>query len=177
MKNVKPAGSAGYTFPLMLVIVSAMAFAASRLELAVSYRLKRDKEEELLFRGRAYLKAIQAFYAQNQQYPRRLDELAGDRQSAKRQYIRQLYKDPMTGGDFKTILTPEGTVAGVVSSSTDTPFRKVEFEKALDGFDKAKTYADWRFTVKPQEETGALQGPASQAPLPVMPPMFGSAPH
>ncbi|MGO9171673.1 MAG: hypothetical protein ACLP7P_06875 [Rhodomicrobium sp.] len=176
MMSAKPAGSPGYTFPLMLVIVSAMAFGASRLEFAESYRLRREKEEELLFRGQAYTRAIKAFYAKNQRYPRRLDELAGDPQSSKRKFIRQLYKDPMTGGDFKTIQTLDGTVSGVVSSSTDTPFRKEDFDKELEGFDKAKTYADWQFTVRP-EGTGASQGSASQAPLPVMPQAFGVAPH
>jgi hypothetical protein len=37
----------------MLIIVAAMAFGATRLDLAQSYRSKRDKEAELLFRGRA----------------------------------------------------------------------------------------------------------------------------
>src|SRR5947207_12451251 len=99
MTKAKPTGSPGYTFPLMLVIVSAMAFSASRLELAESYRQRRDKEEELLFRGKAYMKAIQAFYTQNQRYPRTLTELTGDKDATKRRFIRQLYTDPITGGD------------------------------------------------------------------------------
>ncbi len=176
MTSAKPAGSPGYTFPMMLVIVSAMAFGASRLELAASYRLKRDKEEELLFRGRAYMKAIQAFYAKNRRYPQRLDELARDGQSAKRRFIRQLYKDPMTRGDFKLIRSSGGAITGVASSSMDAPFRKADFEKELEVFDKAKTYADWHFTAQP-EGTAGSQGPASQAQTPDIPPAFGSPPH
>ncbi len=176
MKSAKPAGSPGYTFPIMLVIVSAMALGASRLELAANYRLKRDKEEELLFRGRAYMKAIQAFYAKNRRYPNSLEELAGGGQSAKRRFIRQLYKDPMTRGDFKLIRSSGGAITGVVSSSMDVPFRKADFEKELEVFDKAKTYTDWRFTAQ-SRETSASQGSASLAPAPDVTPAFGSAPH
>ena len=148
MNNARPVGSRGYTFPLMLIIVSAMAFGASRLELAESYRLKRDKEEELLFRGRAYIRAIQTFYKKNNRYPRDLAELIDDKGPERRRFIRQLYKDPVTGGDFNPILGPEGTVIGVASSSSGAPFRHVDFEKELNDFDKAKTYADWKFKAK-----------------------------
>ncbi len=149
MKKARPAGSLGYTFPLMLIIVAAMALGATRLELAQSYRLKRDKEEELLFRGQAYMRAIKAYYSQNNRYPRELKDLANDRDSSKPRFIRQLYSDPMTGRDFKPILGSEHAIMGVVSASKDAPFRKVDFDKELEGFEKAKTYGDWKFEGKP----------------------------
>jgi hypothetical protein len=167
-------GSGGYTFPLMLIILVAVAFAASRLEVATSYRLKRDKEEELLFRGIAYMRAIRAFYAANaleKRYPRTLEELVSDPRLRGRQYIRQLYKDPMTGRDFNLILSAEGTITGVVSASTEAPFRTVGFGKELEGFKKAARYADWQFNVKPkpvpsQDAKPANPPAASEAPAP-----------
>ena len=132
----------------MLVIVSAMAFGASRLELAESYRLRRDKEEELLFRGREYARAIKAFSKKNNRYPRELAELMDEKSPQKRRFIRQLYKDPITGKDFNPVLTPEGMVIGVRSSSKAAPFRKVAFDDAPKDFDKAKTYADWKFEAR-----------------------------
>ena len=70
----------------------------------------------------------------------------------------------MTGGDFKFILGSEGAIMGVASSSKDVPFKKVDFEKELENFEKAKTYADWKFEAKPG--SGAHQGstPVSSAP-------------
>ncbi|ADP71057.1 hypothetical protein Rvan_1815 [Rhodomicrobium vannielii ATCC 17100] len=149
MSDRKPQGSPGYTFPLMLVIITALAYGASRIEVAASYRLKRDKEDELLFRGLAYMKAIDAFHTRNGKYPRRLAELAGSGAGASG-FIRQLYKDPVTGKDFDLIRTSEGEITGVVSSSAASPFRKVDFEKGLRGFELAKTYAEWRFTARTQ---------------------------
>ena len=137
----------------MLIIVAAMAFGAMRLDLAQNYRLKRDKEVELLFRGLAYKRAIKAFYSKNSRYPRQLKELADDRDSSKLRFMRQLYKDPVTGGDFKLILAPEGAIMGVVSASRDAPFKKVDFDKELQDFGKAKTYADWKFVTKPGSGT------------------------
>ncbi len=174
-------GSGGYTFPLMLVVLTAIAFGTARLELTQSYRVKRDKEEELLFRGLAYMKAIQAFHAVDateKRYPRKPEELISDPRAPGRRFIRQLYKDPMTGGDFHSILTPEGTIVGVVSAGTAIPFRKIDFDKGLAEFDKAKSYADWRFTVKAQRAP-ALQNaaPASQGPQPDAAPTVGLSSH
>ena len=157
MRKARPAGSPGYTFPLVLIIVAAMAFSAMRLDLAQSYRLKRDKEEELLFRGRAYKHAIRMFFTKNNRYPRKLQELADDRDSTKARFIRQLYKDPMTGDDFKPIAASEGAITGVASSSRETPFKTADFDKDLEDFDKAKTYADWKFDAK---SSGGQSAPA-----------------
>jgi hypothetical protein len=130
-----------------------MAFGAMRLDVSQSYRLKRDQEAELLFRGLAYKRAIKAFYSRNSHYPRHLKELADDRDSSKPRFMRQLYKDPVTGGDFKLILGSEGAIMGVVSASKDVPFKKVDFDKELGGFGNAKTYADWKFETKPGRGT------------------------
>ncbi len=164
---MRPA-SAGYTFPLMLVILAAFAYGAGRLERSQSYRLKRDKEEELLFRGLEYLRAIRAFQtasAAQKRYPRTLGELVSDPRTNGRRFIRQLYKDPITGRDFGLILTKDGTISGVVSSSKDIPLRMVDFDRDLEGFDKASSYAGWRFDAK--EHGPANPPPASlEAPAP-----------
>jgi hypothetical protein len=170
MRNERPAGSPGYTFPLMLIIVAAMAFGAARLDLAQSYRLKRDKEAELLFRGLAYKRAIKAYYSKNGRYPRQLKELADDRDSSKPRFMRQLYKDPITGGDFKLILGSEGAIIGVVSASRDVPFKTVDFDKELEDFGDAKTYADWKFVPK----RGRGTPPPGIPPGAISPPRMGN---
>jgi hypothetical protein len=147
------------SFSSWKVRIKAVQGFAAFLECAA-----RGREAELLFRGLAYKRAIKEFYSQNNRYPRQPKELANDKDSSKRRFIRQLYKDPMTGGDFKFILGPEGAIMGVVSSSKDVPFKKVDFEKDLENLEKAKTYADWRFEAK--SGSGAHQGnaPVSSPP-------------
>ncbi len=151
MLTEKRAGAAGYTFPFVLVILAAMAAGGLRLEMSADYSLRRDREEELLFRGRAYMRAIGAFYAENQRYPRSLGELGGEEEPAKPRYIRQRYKDPFTGRDFVPVQSEEGSITGVVSASGRAPLRKADFEKDLLGFDKAQTYREWKFEWRQQE--------------------------
>jgi hypothetical protein len=151
MPNRKPRGSPGYTFPLMLVIITALTYGASRIEIAASYRVKRDKEEELLFRGLAYMEALKEFYAKNKRYPRDLRELYGKSPDGSC-FIRQIYKDPMTGKDFRLLQTEGDEIIGVVSTSATKPFRTADFEEELAGFGKATTYADWKFDARAQSE-------------------------
>ncbi len=148
-------GSRGYTFPIMLIIVTVLAFGAVRLEMSSRYKVRRDREQELLFRGRAYMSAIKNYYladpvAQRRHYPKSLDDLLSDSRFDGRAFIRQLYKDPMTGEDFKPVLAGDQSIIGVVSQGKDAPFQKTDFPKDLYDFDKANTYEDWKFlAVRP----------------------------
>jgi hypothetical protein len=144
------AGTAGYTFPFALVLLAAAAAGGMRLEWSGAYDLRRDREEELLFRGRAYMRAIGAFYTENSRYPRELGELGGESEPAKPRYIRERYKDPLTGRDFAPVLTEEGGISGVVSASGAAPLRKVDFDKELTGFENAAAYSDWKFIWRQQ---------------------------
>jgi hypothetical protein len=155
----------------MLVILAAVSYGAGQLETSQSYRIKRDKEEELLFRGMEYIKAIRAFEAASateKRFPRKLEELVSDPRSDGRRFIRQLYKDPITGKDFDVIMTKDGTISGVVSTGKGVPFRKVDFDKELEGFGKAASYAEWRFEAKRKEKPPQAAGvrPAGQRPEP-----------
>jgi hypothetical protein len=54
--------------------------------------IRREKEEELVFRGFQYAEAIRVFHQRYQRYPNKLEELL----EVKPRCIRQLWKDPMT---------------------------------------------------------------------------------
>lgn len=57
-----------------------------------SQAMKREKEEELIFRGWQYAEAIRVFQQRHGRYPTRLQELI----EVKPRSIRRLWKDPMT---------------------------------------------------------------------------------
>ena len=52
----------------------------------------------------------------------------------------------------------------LLSSSKDVPFKKVDFEKELENFEKAKTYADWKFEAKPGSGAHQESTPVPSAP-------------
>lgn len=143
--------------------------------------MKREKEKELLFRGSQIKEAIENWY--NPQFPsasgRRvifplnsLEELVKDPHSQNLRFLRQLYKDPLTGEDWVLIkgFTDPGSngtqsgqsfngIIGVASKSTDIPL-KTSFanysslsglgdkksDPAEEGFNtRPVQYRDWQF--------------------------------
>lgn len=70
-------------------------------------QIQREKEEELIFRGKQYVEAIRLFQQKKPgAFPRKFDELLEEK------CIRQLYKDPMTeNGSWNVILIAPGLAA------------------------------------------------------------------
>lgn len=64
--------------------------------------LQREKEEELIFRGRQYVEAVRLYVQKNPgRYPSELKELL------EKKFIRRLYKDPFArDGQWNVILVP-----------------------------------------------------------------------
>lgn len=76
---------------VMLTIMSIMMTVAMPVW---RQQAQREKEEELVWRGQQYVRAIRLFQAKNQAFPPSLDVLVQGR------YIRKKYKDPITDDDF-----------------------------------------------------------------------------
>ncbi len=82
---------------VMTVILSiSMAYLTEKWESVV----KREKENELLFRGQQYASAIRRFYLSHKRYPFKLEELV----TTNPRCIRRLYKNPFDKeGEWKLI--------------------------------------------------------------------------
>ncbi len=87
-----PAPSSGYTLVAMVVIFTVMTILLAAALPSLSQRIKREKEEELIFRGLQYAEAIRVFQLRFGRYPVRLAELLEVQPRA----IRRLWADPMT---------------------------------------------------------------------------------
>jgi hypothetical protein len=80
---------------VIMVAVAISSIALGTVAQSWSVRLRRDKEEELIFRAQQYVKAILAYRKEHAgQFPTNLEDLykPGPRQL---RYIRRLYKDPL----------------------------------------------------------------------------------
>lgn len=105
----------------LLVILLLLAFILISMSVAVTPILtqaKREKEEELLFRGQQYQRAIGRFYTKFGRYPNKMDELI---RTNDRSFLRRPYPDPMTrDGKWRIIrLGPGGQLVG--SKQQQTP--------------------------------------------------------
>lgn len=85
-------GEAGYNLIILVMVIAVMNVMLAAALPAFTATIRRDKEEEMVFRGLQYAEAIRVFQNRFQRPPVRLDELI----EAKPRCIRQLWKDPMT---------------------------------------------------------------------------------
>lgn len=139
----------------VLFMITVMGLAAGAAGKYWSFEGKREKEEELVFRGRQIRAAIERYYFESpgaKSYPRRLEELVDDkRYPATKRHLRKLYADPVTGNaDWSTVKSPDGGIMGVASSSELEPIKKKGFPLDLKGFDDRTSYGEWLFVFVPQ---------------------------
>ena len=91
-------GNRGYAMAALLVGMSVMAVLMSALLPVWSHMATREKEEELIFRGRQYARAIGLFQRKfANTAPPTIDLLVEQR------FLRKKYKDPITNDDFQPI--------------------------------------------------------------------------
>ena len=157
--------SPGFTYLALLaaiVIIGITLGTAARYWSNVS---ARDKEEELLFRGNQYRNAIENYYygiPGKLEYPPSIDELVKDsRSAAGKHYLRQKFKDPITGEDFIEIRDQTMRVIGVCSASDKEPIKQANFDAVNSEFEGRKAYSDWKFQfIAPVITQPSKTGPA-----------------
>ena len=134
----------------LMAIIAIMGVTLSAVGQHWSVAVKRDKEKELLFRGKSIRNALEAYAAdyevmkadRSSRYPRTLDQLT---QMPKR-YLPKVYKDPITGKDFDLIVV-KGEIRGVRSASTDWVMDIVNLKDAA-------TYKDMLFQAQDPRQMG-----------------------
>lgn len=145
----------GAALMAVLLMVAIMGLGAGIAGMTWRTKVRQSKEQELLWRGEQYRKAI-ASYCQaahggaKGKYPRSLEVLLEDpRFLHPVRHLRRPYKDPLTGDDFVLIRNGAGDIIGVRSSSEQEPFKKDGFLAIYSSFTNRKQYLEWQFLFKP----------------------------
>jgi type II secretory pathway pseudopilin PulG len=111
---------------MALLLATALILIALTAGLPViSTELRRQREEELIHRGVAYTRAIRNYYRKFGTYPLSLDQLE---EANHMRFLRNRYKDPITGSDFRLLhlgevqltfrpIAQPGAAAGAASST------------------------------------------------------------
>ncbi|WP_305044281.1 hypothetical protein [Geoalkalibacter sp.] len=180
---------------LLVVLVAVVILGIGSAMTGVSWTAasQRVKEQELLWVGQQYYKAIESFYhtdfagrgresfgsgdARQQQrrapglLPNSIEELLRDPRAAQIvRHLRKPYKDPMTGEDFVLIKDPGGRIRGVRSSSTLTPFKTENFPPGLEKLAGADSYAKWEFAFEPPASAQPAGGVSLDGRVPTIDP-------
>jgi type II secretory pathway pseudopilin PulG len=152
-------GERGYAMAALLVMMAIMAILMTVAMPVWRHEAQREKEEETIFRGTQYARAIAAYRNKTGTFPTNIDALVEGR------YLRKKFKDPLTkAGEWQLIpagvtsvtpgiqnpqggVPPQGTpqpqwapmggIGGVASKSQETSIRT---------YRGATRYNLWQFT-------------------------------
>jgi type II secretory pathway pseudopilin PulG len=102
----------GYLIIMLMLAVFVISIGLLVAVPVWQTEVRREKEEELIFRGRQYVEAVRLYVLKNPgRFPSSLQELLD------KKCLRKLYKDPMTEtGEWNVILNP-GTPGGAPSTA------------------------------------------------------------
>jgi len=147
-----PARKNGFSYLALIYIIALLSLCAAATVQMGAIVQRRDAEDELIFVGLQYKKAIRAYFEAGPNgvavAPRRLEDLLHDtRYPGTKRHIRKLYADPLTGKmDWCLIRTDDGNgILGVYSPSHNTPIRMDHFPDEVFYFKGKKNYAQWVF--------------------------------
>jgi len=150
----KSTHQSGIVLLTVMVFIFVTTLAAGTMVQSYQSQRQRENEEELLFVGAQYRKAIAAYYntvplGRARTLPTSLDSLLEDvRSPTPRQHLRRLYPDPMTGKADWDLIVVNGGVVGVRSKSMKEPFKKTGFFKEERSFEGATSYSQWVFQIE-----------------------------
>lgn len=146
-----PARMRGFGYIGLLILVAMMSAALAGAGEVWHTAQQREKEQELLFAGGQFRRAIAQYYANTpgkaRRYPLHLEELLKDpRHPGIRRYLRKIYLDPMTGkAEWGLVTGPGGEIYGVYSRSQDAPLKRAGFRLAEKDFEGRTKYSEWVF--------------------------------
>jgi len=107
---------AGYTLLIMLFIVASMIILLTAATPSLLTQGRREREEEMIWRGNQYVRAIGLYYRKFGKYPNKIDDLYQNTNGLR--FLREEYKDPMNtvDGTWRLIyLGPNGQLIGSVN--------------------------------------------------------------
>jgi type II secretory pathway pseudopilin PulG len=190
---------AGYTLVAIVIGIAILTILTAAVAPAVSVIMQRDREDELIFRGKQYARGITLFQRRYGRLPTTLKEMYENRPRT----LRKLWKEPMCGCDDWYLLiqgTPDAlpmagipgqTGKGAAAPPSPTPgpqpfgspgatknvgpiigVRSKVKKQSLQEWHGQRSYDQWRFIAGDADrDTGLQLGPGGPGPfLPTQPP-------
>lgn len=147
----------GFTYLGVLFAVALMGTSLALMGSVWKTSQQRENEEELLFIGDQFRRAILLYYERTpsavKQYPRSFEQLIkDDRYIVPQRYLRKVYRDPITNeSEWGIVRSQDGSITGVYSLSNKTPRKQSHFKAMYAEFANASHYSDWQFVHRPYQ--------------------------
>jgi type II secretory pathway pseudopilin PulG len=138
--------SRGVIYPLLLISILVIGVATAAVSELWSTEIKREKEEELIFRLGEFRQAIALYRTAHNGLPKELKDLLEDRtQLQTRRYLRRIYPDPFTGkADWKLDIMrdPSGVISGIQDLHSQAKGKPLKAVIGKQG-KQVDSYLDW----------------------------------
>src|SRR5712675_1794756 len=108
----KPQG--GYAMLMVVFLTTVVLLGAIAAAPYIRTERQREKEQEMIWRGKQYVRGIKLYYRKTGRFPTSMDDLTKPKFGSLR-FMRQAYKDPMNkkDGEWRLIYVgPTGQLIG-----------------------------------------------------------------
>lgn len=167
----------GVTYLALMFSIVLIGIAASATARQWTVMVQREKEADLVAKGIEIQNALSLYSAtmkigrimSTEVYPQSLAELT----RAPKPYLRRVYQDPISGGEWEFMRAPTGGIMGVRSKSKVRPVKTGDFPLAVRHFEGKKSYHDWIFQHPNPSSMSLLMPPMMGMPLGGVPSQTG----
>lgn len=147
----------GVIYLALLIVIATMGAGLAAIGTFWHNVQQRAREQELLFVGQQYRRAIQRYYESSTSgntYPPTLEALLLDERSPGiRRYLRRPYRDPLNNSPtWGLVMAPQGGIMGIYSLAGGQPIQKGNYPPALNWEPGLSSYAEWKFTYVPMQK-------------------------
>src|SRR5437763_1913650 len=118
--NLRKHTQQGYALLLVIFMTTMLLILATMVAPNIKTEGQREKEKEMIWRGRQYARAIKLYYRKMGRFPTSLDDLTKPKIGSLR-FLRQAYKDPMNTQDGSWRLLYVGPSGQLIGSLKPHP--------------------------------------------------------
>jgi hypothetical protein len=105
----------GYALMMVVFFTALMLIGAMVVAPRILQEGKREKEKEMIWRGKQYVRGVKLYYRKMGRFPTSVDDLTKPKTGSLR-FMRQAYKDPMNGEDGSWRLIYVGPAGQLIGS-------------------------------------------------------------
>jgi hypothetical protein len=128
LKSAKRREQSGYALLVVIFLLTLLLLSTMTVAPNVLTEGRREKEKEMIWRGKQYVRGVKLYYRKLGRFPTSLDDLTKPKVGTLR-FMRQAYKDPMNKDDGTWRLIYVGP-AGQLIGSLKPPQQNLQFPQA-----------------------------------------------
>ena len=113
--TVRKRGQQGYALLMVIFMATLLLIFAEMAAPNIQTEGQREKEKEMIWRGRQYARAVKLYYRKMGRFPTSIDDLVKPQVGSLR-FLRQAYKDPMNTQDGSWRLIYVGAAGQLIGS-------------------------------------------------------------